>query len=106
LYPEDIKKKYLIIVIYKGDNKTTKHQGNTKSEAKSTINHQQSDKVEDSLSECWETVMALTWYRHFKGNGGLNRILQRTKPSPSNTVKISFGSDNNSPYILLREKNR
>jgi hypothetical protein len=24
-----------------------------------------------------KTAMALTWYRHFQGNGGLNQILRR-----------------------------
>jgi hypothetical protein len=50
-----------------------------------TINHQQSDKVKYAPQKCWGTVMApmaLTWYRHFKGKGGLNRILTPPTPLP------------------------
>jgi hypothetical protein len=53
--------------------------------AKDTINHQQSDKVKYAPQKCWGAVlapMALIWYRHFKGKGGLNQILRCPNPLP------------------------
>jgi len=38
------------------------------SEAKDTINHQQSEKVDNLPLECLEAVMVLTWYMYFKIN--------------------------------------
>jgi hypothetical protein len=55
----------------KGDNKITKH----RAKGKAKLISQETDKISQQPKN-WQTAMALTWYRQFQRNGGLNKILR------------------------------
>jgi hypothetical protein len=55
----------------KGDNKSPEH----RAKGKAKLICQQTDKISQQ-PENWQTAMALTWYRQFQRNDGLNKILR------------------------------
>jgi hypothetical protein len=59
----------------KGNNKITEHRAIFQRERQNSYINKQTKSVNNRKNE--KTAMALTWYRHFQKNGGLNQILQR-----------------------------
>ena len=72
----------VITVPNKGNNKINK--GNNKItelraifQRKRQYSYVNKQKKSVNIRKTGKTAMALTWYRHFQRNGGLNQILQR-----------------------------
>ena len=61
--------------INKGNNKITELRTILQRESQNSYLYKQTKSVNNRKTV--KTVMTLTWYRHFKRNGGLNQILRR-----------------------------
>ena len=59
----------------RGNNKITEHRAIFKRERQNSYVNKQTKSVINRKTG--KTAMALTWYRHFQRNGGLNKILRR-----------------------------
>jgi hypothetical protein len=59
----------------KGNNKITEHRAFFQRERQNSQDNKQTKSVNNRKTG--KTAMALTWYRHFQRNGGLNQILRR-----------------------------
>ena len=68
---------------HKGNNKITEHRGKTH-KATNRKNHL-------TIGKLGKTAMALTWYRLFQRNGGLNQILQTTYDTHFEGWAITIG---------------
>ena len=86
----------------KGNNKITELRTILQRESQNSQVYKQTKSVNNRKTV--KTVMTLTWYRHFKRNGGLNQILKRqTSPfhygskSPAVTITV---------FITILEQNR
>ena len=59
----------------KSNNKITEHRAIFQRERQNSYVNKQTKSVNNWKT--WKIAMALTWYRHFQRNGGLNQILRR-----------------------------
>ena len=59
----------------RGNNKITEHRAIFQRERQNSYVNKQTKSVNNRKTG--KTAMALTWYRHFQRNGGLNQILRR-----------------------------
>ena len=71
-------------MLYKGNNKITEHRAIFQRERQNSQVNKQTKSVNNQKTG--KTAMALTWYRHFQRNGGLNQILRRQ------TSRFHYGS--------------
>jgi hypothetical protein len=62
-------------LVNKGKNKITEHRAIFQRERQNSYDNKQTKSVNNQKTG--KTAMALTWYRHFPKNGGLNQILRR-----------------------------
>jgi len=79
LYNQKQKLKLLALrsrpAVNKGNNKITEHRAIFQRERQISQVNKQTKSVNNRKTG--KTAMALTWYRHFQRNGGLNQILRR-----------------------------
>jgi hypothetical protein len=61
-----------------GNTKITEHRAIFQRERQNLLVNKQKKSVNNR--ETGKTAMALTWYRHFQRNGGLNQILRLLTP--------------------------
>jgi hypothetical protein len=61
---------------HKGNNKITEHRAIFQRERQNSLVNKQKKSFHNRKTR--KTALALTWYRHFQRNGGLNQILQTT----------------------------
>ena len=64
-----------VVLLNKGNNKITEHRAIFQRERQNSQVNKQTKSVNNRKTG--KTAMALTWYRHFQLNGGLNQILRR-----------------------------
>ena len=64
-----------MVTIIKGNNKITERRAIFQRERQNSYVNKQTKSVNNQKTG--KTAMALTWYRHFQRNGGLNQILRR-----------------------------
>jgi hypothetical protein len=66
---------FFLIFIIKSNNKITEHRAIFQRKRKNSEVNKQTKSVNNRKTG--KTAMALTWYKHFQRNGGLNQILRR-----------------------------
>ena len=81
-------------LINKGNNKITEHRAIFQRKRQNSQVNKQTKSVNNRKTG--KTAIALTWYRHFQRNGGLNQILRRQ------TSRFHYGCHYNSIFNNTR----